>query len=611
MEIYSDDLKRETTNELSNTLIYIKNLDQGSFGKVVLAKEKQTQKELAVKIIEKGQAGQNYINKLKEEIYILKKLSHKNIVKFYGYFETSNKLLIEMEYLKYGTLDQWMKDHEIISEEEASTIIKRLLLAIEYLHNNHIVHRDIKPKNIMLSEEDNLNSIKIIDFGLSAQNFDYFYNSDYCGTFIYMAPEEINKKSYNLSVDIWSVGILMYMLLNNGEHPFYCKGDSRETFINKLKSKNLKFNNKISYMAMNLIKKLLETDPIKRYKANDALKHPWITRNPEDKIPQTFNDQLNNENIINNARELAMISIFLNYVKKHNNILNTQKIIKIKKANVEEKRYQSTERKNNKKFKIFKISREYIKRCENISEIEKAKLKEIKEKCLDVISTVDESEEKNNFSNSNLFSTDKNKSNMNFSIFNFSNCKRNYNNRYSIIKRKNKNKVLSAISKEIKEKPIMLFASKNYSFKQLPKKENECEESKTAFKMKPSESIFLTNLDKECYNNNFVWSLRSSSKKEKHSNKIKQNGSMIIKRNKNNNLNDLNSFYRNLGIEPINLFLNKSNNSQVKSNKCIFGKNKINAPFERNLLLYDNKTISSKKQCRNSFKLPKIYLKKK
>ena len=82
----------------------------------------------------------------------------------------------------------------------------------------------------------------------------------------------------------------MYILLNNGEHPFYHKGDTKEDFVKNLKSiKELKCKCKISYMAMNLLKKLLEPDPLKRYKASDALNHPWITRNPEDKIPQTFN----------------------------------------------------------------------------------------------------------------------------------------------------------------------------------------------------------------------------------------------------------------------------------------------------------------------------------
>ena len=315
MEIYLDDFQKDTIYDLNEDLIYIEDIAEGAFGKVIHVKEKNSNKDISVKIIDKRKADQNLINKMKEEISIIKKLDHKNIVKFYGHIDTPTQLLIKMEYLKYGTLSQWMKKHKKITEEEASIIIKNVLSAIDYLHSNQICHRDIKPENIMLSKENDLNGIKIIDFGLSVQNFDSLYSSDYCGTFIYMAPEQIERKSYYLSVDIWSVGILMYMLLNKGEHPFYHNGDTKEEFINKLKSiKQLKCKNKISYMGLNLLKRLLEPDPLKRYKANDALKHPWITRNPEDKIPQTINDQLNYDNIINNARELMMISIFLNYL---------------------------------------------------------------------------------------------------------------------------------------------------------------------------------------------------------------------------------------------------------------------------------------------------------
>ena len=85
-------------------------------------------------------------------------------------------------------------------------ILKQIFSAVVYLHGKQICHRDIKPENIMLSRENDLKSIKIIDFGLSAQNFDKLMNSDYCGTYIYMAPEQIEKKLYFISVDIWSIG---------------------------------------------------------------------------------------------------------------------------------------------------------------------------------------------------------------------------------------------------------------------------------------------------------------------------------------------------------------------------------------------------------------------
>ena len=210
-----------------------------------------------------------------------------------------------------------IKENRNISEKEASLLLGRVLSAIEYLHNQHICHRDIKPENIMFSKKNDFESVKIIDFGLSAQHFNYLYNSEYCGTFIYMAPEQLEKKLYYYSVDIWSIGILMYMLLNNGKHPFYQNGEKLEDFSEKIKKGKIEFINKVSYMAKNLIYKLCEPNPSWRYSAALAIKHPWITRNPKDDIPLTFNEILVKNNNKKNAIALMMINIFLNYAKKN------------------------------------------------------------------------------------------------------------------------------------------------------------------------------------------------------------------------------------------------------------------------------------------------------
>jgi len=598
MEIYLDDLEKETLYDLNEDLIYIEDIDQGAFGKVIHVKEKSTQRDISVKIIDKSQADQNLIKKMKEEISILKKLDHENIVKFYGQIETSNQLLIKMEYIKYGTLSHWMKKNKKISEEDASLILKQVLSAIDYLHSNQICHRDIKPENIMISKENDLNSIKIIDFGLSSQNFDSLSNSDYCGTFIYMAPEEIERKSYYLSVDIWSIGILMYMLLNKGEHPFYHKGDTKEDFINNLKSiKELKCNNKISYMAMNLLKKLLEPDPLKRYKATDALKHPWITRNVEDKIPQTFNDQLTNYNIINNAKELMMISIFLNYFKK-NNILSNRKIY-YKNSSVEQIIDKIEFKIRKKKKGIYIISDDYIKKCEFISKVEKEKLKELKEKCLDVSSTEEESDEKNNnnsnFINSNMNSNSNINSNIsNSNIFSIKHCNTN--------KDKNKYRIFSEISNTSKEKPILLMAPKNANNKNNKNYMEYTENKRSSLKIKPTKSLFLNNMKNE---QNMNYTYRSSSKKRQSSNIPRSITKININNNNNNNINVFDYLNRNIkNIKPVNLFLNSNNNSQNKSKIYETKINIVNTPLEKTSDKTKNNTKS--KNFLTPLKLPKI-----
>ena len=315
MEIDFDELTPDFPYELGFDMKYIETIGKGAFGTVIHVFDFSSKKDIAVKVINKNMTKYSNINKIKEEISILRILNHPHIVKFYGYMETNNQLLIKMEYIKYGTLKEWIKRKEKISEEEASTIIGKILSAIEYLHRKRICHKDIKPENIMLSRENDLSSIKIIDFGLSKRNFDKFINYDYSGTYIYMAPELIKKKLYFNSIDIWSIGILMFILLNKGKHPFYVKGDNRDKIAKKIGEAKLNFYEKISPVAKHLLLKLLEPNPSWRYTASQAIKHPWITKNINDTPPVTFNESLlrTNKKIL---KDLFNTSLFMNFLSK-------------------------------------------------------------------------------------------------------------------------------------------------------------------------------------------------------------------------------------------------------------------------------------------------------
>ena len=354
MEVYMDDLTHEFPYELGNDFKYIETLDHGAFGTVIHVIEISTKKDMAIKVINKTTSHQSLIERVKDEISILKQLNHQNIVKFYGFFETINQLLIKMEYVKFGTLSKWIKNHKKISEEEASIILSQIFSAIVYLHGKQICHRDIKPENIMLSRENDINSIKIIDFGLSAQHFDKLINNDYCGTYIYMAPEQIEKKLYFISVDIWSIGILMFMLLNNGKHPFYVKGEKRKDFDKKIKNCKINFYNKISPMAKHLLLKLLEPNPSWRYNASQALKHPWITRNKNDEVPLTFNELLHKSNMKKIGKELFGAMLFINFITKK---------------------------------KKYLINNKYIQKCNFYDKKSKIKNIKMKENCFDILST--------------------------------------------------------------------------------------------------------------------------------------------------------------------------------------------------------------------------------
>ena len=176
MEIDIKDFKRALPYEIGFDLRYIETINCGAFGTVLHVFDKKLYKDVAVKVISKDKKNPSYINKIKDEISALKKLDHPNIVKFYGFDEGNSQLLIKMEYIKYGTLKEWIKNQKKIFEEEASTILRNILSAIEYLHSKKICHGDLKPENIMLSRDNDLSSIKIIDFGSSNQNLKKLIN---------------------------------------------------------------------------------------------------------------------------------------------------------------------------------------------------------------------------------------------------------------------------------------------------------------------------------------------------------------------------------------------------------------------------------------------------
>ena len=370
MEIDLAELTRDSPYELDSDMKYIETIDHGAFGTVLHVLDLTTNEDIAVKVINKIGLSYSYIEKVKEEISILRILKHPNIVKFFGYIETNSQLLIKMEYIKFGTLKHWINQREKINEEEASIIIQKILSAINYLHSKQICHRDIKPQNVMLSRENDLTSIKIIDFGLSAQNFDKLINNNYCGTFIYMAPELIEKKLYFISVDIWSIGILMYLLLNKGKHPFYIKGDNKIDVAKKIKKGKIKFYEKISPMARHLISKFLEPNPSWRYTASQAIKHPWITRNINDIPPLTTNELLMKSNTKKIMKDFFNVCLFLNYFSKKENILN------------------------------ISIDERYTQKCIYLNEVKNLKLKMQKEKCLEV--EIDNEDEKNNNNDSKI-----------------------------------------------------------------------------------------------------------------------------------------------------------------------------------------------------------------
>ena len=461
MEIYISDIEKEVPYyDLDSHYKYINNIAKGSFGTVIHVLDTNTEEELAIKIINKSGSNSNSIQKMKKEITILKQLKHENIVQFYGYEETNSKLYIMMEYLKYGTLSEYMKKNKgKISEENASIIIQKLLNATDYLHNKQICHRDIKPENIMFSEENNLNSIKLIDFGLSAQNLYNPLIDGYCGTFIYMSPEQIEKKFYSQTVDIWSIGIILYMLLNNNKHPFYVKGEEKKHYCEKIKKGNFSYHNNLSYMAKNLISKLLEPNPSWRYTSDKAIRHPWITRNKSDDIPKTFNEILSCRNSFKNGKYFIIMSIFFNYCKKNNEMFNEKLPL------MDEIIHHKPNKK--KKIKLYHINNNYINKCHYFSVMKKEKLHKQKLYSFDIIDNKFEEPRRNSIEN-----TLKRKSSLRKSSGNllYSNNKSKKQVKIRKVNTEKNPKLLNEINEHTRNSVLNLH-NRNY-FNNLPKKKN-------------------------------------------------------------------------------------------------------------------------------------------
>ena len=289
-------LATEYTN-LSDIYELTKTLGNGKFGLVKLGINKQTGKQVAIKIMSKREMTNEDISLVQTEIEILKICQHPNIIHLYEVFENEEFYYIIMEYCAGGDLFSYLeKRHFHIREERACQIIHKILTALYYIHSYGIIHRDIKPENILMTSNENNADIKILDFGLSK----ILGPGEYCiepyGTLSYVAPEVLLEKSYNKQVDLWSLGITTYLIVG-GSLPFdHIKNDkeiARQTINDPPPFKGNVWK-RVSEEAIDFIKKLLIKDPEKRMNIKEALEHDWIKksfggkRNSSVKSPLNF-----------------------------------------------------------------------------------------------------------------------------------------------------------------------------------------------------------------------------------------------------------------------------------------------------------------------------------
>ncbi|CAD8147407.1 unnamed protein product [Paramecium pentaurelia] len=254
----------------------LKKIGSGNFADVFKAVNKNDGSEYAIKCFRKAKLNES-VDRLAiiKEISIMKKIQHESVIRLYEVFEGDEFLFLVLEYLKGGELHQYMKKSPPFSEEKCSKLIFRLLKAVSSIHQKGILHRDIKPENIMLRNKDDIENICIGDFGLA----DYYspsgqYLFTRCGTPGYVAPELLQDKVYDFKVDVYSVGILMFILIA-GKSPF--DGKDYDDVVMRNYYAKVKFEDcKLSDIGMDLLQGLMNKNPIKRLTAEEALNHPWF-----------------------------------------------------------------------------------------------------------------------------------------------------------------------------------------------------------------------------------------------------------------------------------------------------------------------------------------------
>ena len=273
--IHKENIISHKTSNISKEYIFGKTIGTGSFGQVRLAIHKATKQARAVKIIQKSKVDTKV---LFNEINVLSKLSHPNIMQIYEIFDDNTNIYIVSEYCKGGELFEIISTKGNFSEKDACVIMKQLMSAICYSHQNNIVHRDLKPENILMDNDSDDLTIKIIDWGCAQTIKTTKQSNQADGTAYYIAPEVL-KGEYNEKCDIWACGVIFYILLC-GYPPFNGETDD-EIYLEVLKGK-FEFPeedwSEVSDEAKALIKKMLTKDVNKRITALDSMQDPWFKK---------------------------------------------------------------------------------------------------------------------------------------------------------------------------------------------------------------------------------------------------------------------------------------------------------------------------------------------
>eukprot|EP00009_Paramoeba_aestuarina_P009373 CAMPEP_0201521404 /NCGR_PEP_ID=MMETSP0161_2-20130828/14402_1 /ASSEMBLY_ACC=CAM_ASM_000251 /TAXON_ID=180227 /ORGANISM="Neoparamoeba aestuarina, Strain SoJaBio B1-5/56/2" /LENGTH=527 /DNA_ID=CAMNT_0047920037 /DNA_START=58 /DNA_END=1638 /DNA_ORIENTATION=+ len=264
--------------KLTDQYTVVCDLGSGAYAVAKKIVHNETGEEYAVKIIQKKHLEQRERDRLTMETNILKRVRHPNIIALKAVCETEDELFLIMELAEGGELFEHIVNQGAYSEDVAIDITLQIVSAVSYLHDLNIVHRDIKPENILLKRKGTL-ELKLADFGLSKMFDATVRMQTTCGSPGYVAPEVLTDDLYGREVDMWSVGVITYVLLS-GFPPFYSE-NIKELFQQIMIAKYdfpPQYWSTVSDPAKDFVRKLLVRNPASRMSAGMALEHPWLTR---------------------------------------------------------------------------------------------------------------------------------------------------------------------------------------------------------------------------------------------------------------------------------------------------------------------------------------------
>jgi calcium/calmodulin-dependent protein kinase I len=254
-----------------------KQLGEGAFSQVKLATHNSSGTQYAVKVVTKSKLTREDEVALKDEIEILREIDHENIINLFDVFDETQFYYLVTELMQGGELFDRIVTKTFYNEKEARDVCQTLFKALNYCHMKNVAHRDLKPENLLLMSKTSDHDIKIADFGFAKRITSEHCLITQCGTPGYVAPEILHGVPYGSKADMWSLGVIAYILL--GGYPPFIEQNQRELF-RKIKKGQYEFHpeywGQISPEAKDMISKLLQVDPRKRMSADSALRCSWI-----------------------------------------------------------------------------------------------------------------------------------------------------------------------------------------------------------------------------------------------------------------------------------------------------------------------------------------------